>query len=536
MNTCFYRILILCLLFSCDTPDKIWEARILPPEQLYGELFYEVQARTDLFPDSKTFVDCIPKRDVEAIRKDFKQLENKEQAVVMMEFLQENFEIPGDAVAFATEGTSVSDHIVRLWKVLLRPADAVRTGTLIPFRYPYVVPGGRFREVYYWDSYFTMLGLQVDGRVDLMDYMLANFSALIDSLGFIPNGNRTYYASRSQPPFFALMVDLHVRENETKSLQDYLPHLLKEYDFWMDGADGLSEEKKTHRRVVRLAEGEVLNRYWDDLATPRAESYREDIATVEKAIAKDSTRSKKDCYRHLRAAAESGWDFSSRWFDINEAGTPDISSTHTTDIIPIDLNSLLMFLEQLIANTYREKGEPDQAAIWEAKAGKRKALILKYGWSESEGFFMDYDFRKKKHTPVRSLAGMYPLFFEVADQQQARKVVENIKEDFLMPGGVVSSLYDTGEQWDYPNGWAPLHWITIKGLRNYEEFELANEITSRWMTLNTQVFERTKKMIEKYNVVDLSLDGGGGEYPAQDGFGWTNGVFQRLKRDAEVGK
>ena len=123
---------------------------------------------------------------------------------------------------------------------------------------------------------------------------------------------------------------------------------------------------------------------------------------------------------------------------------------------------------------------------------------------------------------------MFPLFFNMAEQQQAVRVAQVIKQKFLKPGGVTTTLNDTHQQWDAPNGWAPLQWITIKGLRNYQQDELAATITQRWVNVNLHVYKSTGKMVEKYNVYDMELEAGGGEYPVQDGFGWTNGVLLKL--------
>jgi alpha,alpha-trehalase len=144
---------------------------------------------------------------------------------------------------------------------------------------------------------------------------------------------------------------------------------------------------------------------------------------------------------------------------------------------------------------------------------------------------MDYDYVKEKRTDIYSLAAVYPLFFRIATGEQARLVAGKIEELFLKPGGVITTLNETGQQWDSPNGWAPLQWITIKGLEYYHENLLAGTIKERWLNLNKDVYKKTFKMMEKYNVVDLSKEGGGGEYPSQDGFGWTNGVFQNLSNE-----
>lgn len=506
------------------------EAEILPPEELYGELFYDVQSDKDLFPDSKTFVDVVPLYDVQEIRENYAAMEMK-TTPFLLDFLEEHFEIPGPGTAYETDSSSIQVHITQLWEVLKRPADEVVSGTLIPLPNPYIVPGGRFREIYYWDSYFTMLGLQEDGEINTIENMVDNFSALINTYGFIPNGNRTYYLGRSQPPFFAKMVEVLAEEKGETIYVDYLPFLEKEYEFWMTGAEGLTKNENTHRRVVQLPDGEILNRYWDDLNTPRPESYREDVETANEALRLDPTLSRYDVYRNIRAAAESGWDFSSRWLRRDEAGNFSLSSIHTTDIIPVDLNALLYNLEKTIAKAHDINQNKEKADEYRQKSEMRRAAIEKYFWSENEGFYMDYNFRETAHTPVLSLAGVYPLFFEVAEASRAKSVALKIDRIFSKPGGVVTTPYNTGQQWDAPNGWAPLQWITIQGLRNYGEENMATDIKNRWLQLNTAVYKRSYKLLEKYNVEDLSRESGGGEYPTQDGFGWTNGVFQKLVRE-----
>ncbi len=171
-------------------------------------------------------------------------------------------------------------HIDALWSVLERPPDPPQpNSSLLPLPYRYVVPGGRFREIYYWDSYFTMLGLEQSGRHDLVVEMVKNFAYLIDRFGHVPNGNRSYYLSRSQPPFFAAMIELLAQREGESVYATYLPELSREYEFWMDGAARLAPGS-AYRRVVRLEDGTVLNRYWDDRETPREESYREDVETA----------------------------------------------------------------------------------------------------------------------------------------------------------------------------------------------------------------------------------------------------------------
>ena len=192
-------------------------------------------------------------------------------------FVHNNFDLPKEhaSVYVSVAGRPVSQHIEMLWDELTRQPDEA-AGSLIPLPYPYIVPGGRFREIYYWDSYFTMLGLQVSKRIDMIQNMVDNFSYLIDDIGYIPNGNRTYYIGRSQPPFYACMVNLLSEEKGEDILIKYLPQLEKEYNFWMNGSDLLNFEGFSSHRVAMLRDGDILNHYWDENNTPRPESFKED--------------------------------------------------------------------------------------------------------------------------------------------------------------------------------------------------------------------------------------------------------------------
>ncbi|GJM34588.1 MAG: cytoplasmic trehalase [Saprospiraceae bacterium] len=496
----------------------------LSPEQRYGQLFVDVQM-AKIFPDGKTFVDAIPKYSTEEIMKEYNaRKKNSEIKLDLKAFVEEFFDRPKNyASGFKSDTSrSVTMHINELWPVLTRKPEDKTPGTLIPLPYPYIVPGGRFGEIYYWDSYFTMLGLQVSGQVDMIENMVNNFSFLIDEIGFIPNGNRTYFLSRSQPPFYALMVGILAAEKGDEIYAKYLPQLEKEYNFWMAGLQQLSAKNPAHKHVVRLKDGSTLNRYWDAGDTPRAEMYRDDVETAER-----SGRPIKKVYSDLRAACESGWDFSSRWLH----NTQQLSTIHTTEIIPVDLNALLYKLEKTLEQAYSVGGDIENADLYNQRATQRLEAVIQYCWDSTLGYFQDYDFARDTFTGTLSLAGMYPLFFEMAEPAQAEASAGVIQRDFLQPGGVVTTLDFTGQQWDAPNGWAPLQWVSVKGLKNYGHKDLADTIARRWIELNDKVYHNTGKMVEKYNVMDMSLDAGGGEYPVQDGFGWTNGVYLRLMEE-----
>lgn len=515
-----------------NPPQPAAEAHpFLPPAERWGQLFVDVQM-AKVFPDGKTFVDCTPKQPAEEILAAYEAMK-EEPEFQLKAFVLEHFELPKNYASGFTSDPSRSPaaHINALWPVLTREPDNQSTmGSLIPLPNAYVVPGGRFGEIYYWDSYFTMLGLEVAGKTDMIRNMLDNFAYLIDTVGFIPNGNRDYFLTRSQPPFFAAMVDLLVQSELESTDQQavylrYLPQLEKEYAFWMNGEEQVSAENPAVKHVVRLPEGEILNRYWDEGDYPREEMHRDDIETAEKA----EGRPAEQVYRDLRSACESGWDFSSRWF----ADPERLETVQTTQIIPVDLNALLYNLELILSKANALNGMTDRAALYEEIADQRRAAIQKYLWDEQESFYQDYNFVEKAFTGQRSLAAVYPLFFNIASPQQAAYVAGVLERDFLSDGGLVSTLTHNGQQWDAPNGWAPLQWMSIKGLRNYGEDELAQRVRDNWVALNVKVYENTGKMVEKYNVEDMGLEAGGGEYPVQDGFGWTNGVLLRLLSETE---
>ena len=285
------------------------------PVSLYEtELFKEVQMSA-IFEDSKTFVDLVPKKDIATLEEEY--LNNKDnQGFNLENFVLNNFENKSlKGLQFELDTTqNMYSHISHMWDILKRNPDSVFAhSSRIALPHNYIVPGGRFQEIYYWDSYFTLEGLLVDEEEEIAQSMVDNFAFLIDSLGFIPNGTRNYYKSRSQPPYFALMVDAIARGDENLMVK-YLPQMTKEYEYWMEG-EAAGDSLKPIKRVVNLNRGKTLNRYWDSGNTPRPESYKEDYLLAAN-LGSDSL--KQQLYKNLRSAAASGWDFSSRWF--GEAG------------------------------------------------------------------------------------------------------------------------------------------------------------------------------------------------------------------------
>ena len=497
------------------------------PSHDLGPLFGSVQ-NASLFADSKTFVDARPLSDPAAIASAY-AAQRGAAGFDLRTFVTGHFALPPQPApvsASATLDTSVTmeQHIRGLWPSLTRAADAPDPrSSLIPLPHPYVVPGGRFREVYYWDSYFTMLGLVESGRTDLVKDMLDNFAHLVTAVGHVPNGNRSYYLGRSQPPYFAAMVGLYAAATDTNDALRYLDALEREHDFWMDGASKLAPGT-AWRRVVRLPTGAILNRYWDDVPEPRPESYREDYA-----LGQSVPEAKREAlYHNLRASAESGWDFSTRWM----RDPHDLRTLETIELAPVDLNSLLYNSERTIAALRRHRAAQGDIAVadrYDSLAVARRAALLSAAYDSADGFFYDVRWRTAERVRDRpTLAAAAPLYFRLATDEQGRAVAARLGRDFLSPGGFVTTHSASGQQWDAPNGWPPLEWLAIEGARSYGCIALADTARARWLALNRRVFRATGKMTEKYDVVDSTRAAGGGEYPTQDGFGWTNGVALAL--------
>jgi alpha,alpha-trehalase len=507
----------------CQADVAVGAAPPASPEKLYGELFVAVQA-AQVYPDQKTFVDALPKGDPAAIVAAYRA-HRGDPGFSLKAFVDEHFTPPAESGVTPPEGQGLREHIDWLWPALeRRTPTSPDFGSLLALPKPYVVPGGRFREGYYWDTYFTMLGLQEAGRDTLVDDMLDNFAYEIERFGHIPNGNRTYYLSRSQPPFFALMVELAAQKEGDAALKRWLPALRKEHAYWMRGADALRPGQAA-ANAVRLPDGTLLNRYWDDEDTPRPESYMQDLATAQQARG----RPPAEVWRDLRAAAESGWDFSSRWF----GDSATLATIRTTAIVPVDLNSLLYELERAIAKGCTAARDAACTKRFDDLSRRRAAAIESHLWHPG-GYYADYDWQRRRLRDDRSAAMLYPLFVGIAPRERARSTLRTAECALLRQGGLSTTEARTGQQWDAPNGWAPLQWIAEESARRYERPALAATIADRFLAGVERVYAAEHKLVEKYVVDGTGGAAGGGEYPLQDGFGWTNGVtLQMLDRRDE---
>lgn len=483
------------------------------PEDLFGPLFRAVQL-AHVFADNKTFADTVPLQPPEAILAAYRH-EKPISRQALADFVAHHFAMPDMP---PRKDVGLRAHIKALWPVLARPPLAVQPGSsAIQLPSAYVVPGGRFQEIYYWDSYFTMLGLKTDGEQPLIESMLADFTSLIERYGHIPNGTRTYYLSRSQPPFYALMLNLSTKR-ASPIISRRLKALRAEYAYWMAGSTCL-DATDACQHVVRMPDGSLLNRYWDARNTPRDESFSVDVATGRAAAPRPASAVNRD----LRAAAESGWDFSSRFLKDGKS----LVTIDTTNIVPIDLNSLMWAMETEISKRCKALNDGNCEKTFLDKARRRKAAITKYLWVGREGRFADWDRTTARTTATLSAATLYPLFVGLASDSQAQSVATTTRTKLLAPGGIRTTLTKTGQQWDAPNGWAPLQWIAIAGLTRYGAPDLAKTIATRWVNTVNSVYRRTGRIIEKYDIEHPGL-GGGGEYAVQDGFGWTNGVVAAM--------
>lgn len=483
---------------------------VLTPAERYGPLFVAVQ-QSGILADGKTFVDAIPRRLVPEILADFAVFEGDDAE--LLRFVEANFElspVAADPVP-AKPSMPLRDYIRSMWPRLARgPERPVNNSSALAVRHRHVVPGGRFREIYYWDSFFTMLGLVRDGELNLANGIVDTLTDMIETFGHVPNGARTYYVGRSQPPLFYLMVTL-LNDQRPEIAARRLAAMKREYAWWMAGIEGLTPGNQINR-VAMLADGSILNRYWDPRTTPREESWREDVET-----ARESDRPAAEVYRNLRAGAESGWDFSSRWCD-----GPSLASIRTTTIAPIDLNSFLYGLEMAIAAA----GDCD-SDLFAARAGARATAIRRHCWNGATSCFTDFDLVNGRARQTLTAAALTPLQAGIATEQQAASTAQTVHARLLAPGGLRTTQVQSGEQWDLPNGWAPLQWIAISGLQRYGHSYLAKTLSGRWIGVVEKAYSESGLLFEKYDIEAREI-GAGGEYPPQVGFGWTNGVVADL--------
>lgn len=544
-------------------------------------------ARWNTDPDSKMFVDRPLRFDAEKVLKRFKKLERNASEAKLKRFLLENFYpspedddqiipcIPGDFSEFPPRfllmypsehpGREFAMFIKSQWKKLcrifqsandrlgnLQTFDTNPRSSLIPLPYPFIIPGGRFREVYYWDTLWIVHGLLACDMTLSAINAVRNLLYLVKELGFVPNGNRVYYLNRSHPPVLSECVWIVFEHLPAESVKlmwilEALPTIEQEYLGYI--------ECRTIRSPTNSDKFGPLAAYRVKTDRPRPESYREDVNAAKKAKQRDYKIRRAQVYQDLASAAESGWDFSSRWLDDVLLG---ISSIRTSKVIPVCLNAVLLRTERILsdlygylerktpmfsdtsANKYRER------SIKYAKAAEnRSKAIMSNLWSDRHGIWMDLDIESNLHSEIVSAAAVMAVWAEAWrghwQETDATLFVDTLmnRSGLIRFGGMVATSENSEEQWDYPNMWPPLSELAISGLRKlHREFpacgagKAAEEIAMRTLRSIYRGWRSSGEMHEKYDATD---DGGrhgfGGEYAPQIGFGWTNGVALKLLKD-----
>nr|AOW41677.1 glycoside hydrolase 37 [Lagenidium giganteum] len=552
-----------------------------------GPLLHEVQM-TGVFADSKHFVDMPIKAgsSVDQIRAAFTQLQAsgkldttdvQAKNATLVEFLSQHFDEPGTDMSEITpldyQETSLPPALAaikdkemqdwafalhKLWKVLGRVPNTNVTSSFLhatPVDDPalkrsqnvLVMPGGRFRESYYWDSYWIVHGLLASNMKQTARGVVNNLAEYAAEYGFVPNGGRIYYLTRSQPPMLSDMVRLVAAADPAKQQQQqqqrpnkkfdeaYLratvPILEKEYQFWMKTGD------TNHAVQVQDRDGNVhvLNRYVGSEGAPRPESYREDYRDAAMELGNttdDATTAKKvHFYNEMIAGAETGWDFSSRWF----ADGKTLHTVRTSEIVPVDLNAIMHRFERNLMTFHQSLGNTKAASEYEEAAKRRAAAMDAILWNEEVGSWKDFVLSEGRHSSVVSVSDYSPLWagaFDASNKERLSKIVKSLQSSGLIQiGGVQTTTVQTKQQWDAPNAWPPEQDIVVEGLLNCgipEAEELAKKLIQTWVTTGHTAWKKTDLMFEKYNATEIGGLGNGGEYIPQFGFGWTNGVILKF--------
>ncbi|KAJ8949090.1 hypothetical protein NQ318_016994 [Aromia moschata] len=477
-----------------------------------GELLDTVQ-RARVFDDSKTFVDMIQVNSANVTLKNFevfmKSTAYKPTDEEVQQFVEDNFDSEGELEDWTpTDYKSnpeflkkISDIVVRdfarslvsIWPTLgRRVKEEVKANpdrhSLISVPNGFIVPGGRFRELYYWDSYWIIKGLLLSEMAETARGMLENFLSLIERYGFVPNGSRVYYLNRSQPPLLSLMVGLYVEATKDIAwLKSNVDTLEAELKWWL------------RNRVVDIEKDGVkysLAHYASQSGTPRPESYYEDVRTCTSY----NETGKEDCYKNLKSGAESGWDFSSRWiFDPNGGTNSNLTHVETRRVVPVDLNSYLCRAFQELSGFYKLLGDTDKSIQWSEEANSLQKSIEQVLYDRDDGIWYDYDAEMDRPRKMFFASNFAPLWAECYDasskgeygSRAAKYFADKGIDDYN--GGIPTSLEQSGEQWDFPNAWPPLQEVVIVGLLktgNVDAQKAAIAAAQRWINANIRGVQR----------------------------------------------
>lgn len=513
----------------------------------YGPLLHTVQV-SKIFNDSKTFVDMKMKNPYATTLVNFERFmmttnrtPTKDEVKV---FVDDNFEDGNELENWEPPDYSknpkflgnISDYIVRdvarqvveLWPVLGRKVKPEVIGepskySFMPVLNGFIVPGGRFTEYYYWDSYWIINGLLICEMGDTVKGMIDNFIYLIKNYNFVPNGGRIYYLNRSQPPLLTKMVMAYFKYSKNRKwLRENIQYLNQEMQYWL--------EKKTVK-IEKNNNSYIMAHYNAASTGPRPESYVQDLNT---AAFYPEPADKDELYVELKSAAESGWDFSSRWiFDHRGGNFANLTRTQARRVIPVDLNSYLCEAFKSLSYLYSELSDYNNTMYWRKMGMYWQKSIEEVLWDNEAGIWFDYDYQLSQPRRYFYPSNIAPLWCGCFDKHKGetlgKRAFKYLSQTGALdtPGGIAASLLETGEQWDFPNAWAPSQAMIVQALERSEAPDVmaeAKKIAVKWIKANIRGFKDSGEMFEKYDSLDPGKFGRGGEYPVQSGYGWTNGV------------
>ncbi|KAL3100672.1 hypothetical protein niasHT_020951 [Heterodera trifolii] len=531
----------------------------LAPIYCYGKIIEAVNfwgARMLFQNDSKHFVDRPLKKEAKKIVEEFtstfggNELDvskmNEQQVDQLAKFVRENFgRANGVLIAYTPEDwvenppklERIKDaelkkwakQLNELWKELSRKMPdlncnpGLQNHSLICVPQPFVVPGGRFREFYYWDAYWIVKGLIASGMTTMVKNMCMNFAEMVNRFGFVPNGGRIYYDKRSQPSFFTFMVyDYFLATNDTKFLQEVLPVLEKELGHW------------SKNRSVEVEVGgkkQTFYQYRADSNIPRPESFCQDVQLVTNI---SNTQRKADIWKNVASTAESGWDFSSRFMkkdNSNKANPWNLVNLQTTDLLPVDLNALICGNLRMLGELYSKIGDNAKASTYAAEHNEFRSDFQRLFYKEEHGVWYDFNIKSGKLHEEYYGSVTVPLFtrcYDTDDVGTAERMYNRLEEIGVLKHkfGVPTSNINSTQQWDFPNIWPSLAHMLIESLRrsgNKKMEEKAKELARQWLSANHQMYQNCGQNMWEKMAADTGVPGGGGEYVPQIGFGWTNG-------------
>ncbi|KRY18312.1 Trehalase [Trichinella patagoniensis] len=531
--------------------DKMMYYVVSLLSQIYcqGPILDAVQT-AHLFPDSKYFVDMALKKDPITTLQNFISLGDRvKDKAVLRAFVDEHFDPPGteletcfpeDWKPSPKSFNVIKDYefrrwavaLNRIWKELCRRVKSKvfehqELYSLLYVPNPFIIPGGRFREFYYWDTFWIAKGLIASEMFTTLKGMIRNLGYMVENHGFVPNGGRVYYLFRSQPPLLIPMVyDYYLATGDIDFLQEMLPLLEQEYGFWLlHRGMTFGDDSNNYMKLFQ---------YKAEMKMPRPESYREDLELVQN-LTDDHAR--EFVWAQIVSGAETGWDFSSRWFSHTGPEAFTLRSIRTWSIIPVDLNAFMCMNTKLLANLYEMAGNVTKVLLYQARFEQAKAAMKQIHWNEQDGIWYDYDLETKRHVDVYYISNVLPLYAKCYDDEDVPSRVYNYLKTvgaLNSTRGVPTSFIQSDQQWDSANAWPPMVHMLLEGLRTSgdpEIIEVAKELAIQWLRSSYDAFLKTNSMFEKYNVSSTAGEmpfGSGGEYEVQTGFGWTNGVILDL--------